>query len=76
MQGSTASSRWCVERIVESLRGADNRTQLLVIEGLTASGTEDNVDTAEILQNKLYYESETLDMVLTVITTYKTQSMK
>lgn len=57
-------------------RRADSRAQLLVIEGLTASGSEDNVDTADILQNKLYYESETLKMVLTVITTYKTQSIK
>ncbi|SCV67720.1 BQ2448_5331 [Microbotryum intermedium] len=57
--------------------GIDCFTQmLLVIEALEASGIPDHVDVAEILQNKIYYEAETLDMVLTVVTKYNTQSHK
>lgn len=50
--------------------------QLLVIEALQASGIPEHVDVAEILQNKLYYEAETLEMVVTLITRYSTQSYK
>lgn len=50
--------------------------QLLVIEGLASSGNDDHVDVAEILQHKLYYEGETLDMILVVIERYNTQSYK
>lgn len=39
------------------------------------SGVEDNVDVAEILQNKLYYEGETLGMVLNVMSRYTKQSL-
>ncbi|SCZ93205.1 BZ3500_MvSof-1268-A1-R1_Chr6-2g08528 [Microbotryum saponariae] len=49
---------------------------LLVIEALAASGIPDHIDVAEILQNKIYYEAETLDMVVTVVTKYNTQSHK
>ncbi|GAA5969681.1 hypothetical protein JCM11641_008004 [Rhodosporidiobolus odoratus] len=57
--------------------GVDCFTQiLLVIEALQASGNPDHVDVAEILQNKLYYEAETLDMVLTLIHKYNAQSYK
>ncbi|SGZ16990.1 BQ5605_C020g09086 [Microbotryum silenes-dioicae] len=49
---------------------------LLVIEALAASGIPDHIDVAEILQNKIYYEAETLDMVVTVVTKYHTQSHK
>ncbi|GAA5823835.1 hypothetical protein JCM5353_006373 [Sporobolomyces roseus] len=49
---------------------------LLVIEALQASGNPDHIDVAEILQNKLYYEAETLDMVLTVLHKYTNQSYK
>lgn len=50
--------------------------QLLVIEALQASGVQEHVDVAEILQNKLYYEAETLDMVVGLITKYNAQSYK
>ncbi|GAA5867194.1 hypothetical protein JCM3774_002365 [Rhodotorula dairenensis] len=49
---------------------------LLVIEALQASGIQEHVDVAEILQNKLYYEAETLDMVVGLITKYNAQSYK
>ncbi|GAA5903525.1 Tof1p [Sporobolomyces salmoneus] len=49
---------------------------LLIIEALQTSGLPDHVDVAEILQNKLYYEAETLDMVLTVLVKYTNQSYK
>lgn len=50
--------------------------QLLVIEALQLSGVQDHIDVAEILQHKLYYEAESLDLVLTVITRYNQQSHK
>lgn len=50
--------------------------QLLVIEALQASGIPEHIDVAEILQNKLYYEAETLEMVVTLITRYSSQSYK
>ncbi|GAA5880461.1 hypothetical protein JCM16303_005390 [Sporobolomyces ruberrimus] len=49
---------------------------LLIIEALQSSGLPEHVDVAEILQNKLYYEAETLDMVLTVLVKYTNQSYK
>ncbi|GAA5975641.1 hypothetical protein JCM10908_005228 [Rhodotorula pacifica] len=49
---------------------------LLVIEALQASGIPEHIDVAEILQNKLYYEAETLDMVVGLITKYNAQSYK
>ncbi|BGP30852.1 Topoisomerase 1-associated factor 1 [Rhodotorula toruloides] len=49
---------------------------LLVIEALQASGIPEHIDVAEILQNKLYYEAETLEMVVTLITRYSSQSYK
>lgn len=47
-----------------------------MIEALQASGIPEHVDVAEILQNKLYYEAETLDMVVGLITKYNAQSYK
>ena len=41
---------------------------------MATSGVEEYTDLAEILQNKLYYEAEQLDLVLTVISQYKNQS--
>ncbi|TNY24515.1 timeless protein-domain-containing protein [Rhodotorula diobovata] len=49
---------------------------LLVIEALQATGNQDHIDVAEILQNKLYYEAETLDMVVSLVTRYNGQSYK
>lgn len=51
-------------------------SQLLVIEALQLSGVQDHIDVAEILQHKLYYEADSLDMVLNVITRFKQQSHK
>ena len=47
-----------------------------MIEQLQLSGDQDHVDVAEILQHKLYYEAESLEIVLTIITKYKQQSHK
>ncbi|GAA5906718.1 hypothetical protein JCM8208_006366 [Rhodotorula glutinis] len=49
---------------------------LLVIEALQATGNQDHIDVAEILQNKLYYEADTLDMVVSLVTRYNGQSYK
>ncbi|GAA5828412.1 hypothetical protein JCM11251_006233 [Rhodosporidiobolus azoricus] len=49
---------------------------LLIIEALQATNTPEHVDVAEILQNKLYYEADTLDMVLTLISRYNGQSYR
>lgn len=53
-----------------------SRPQLLVIEALQATGNQDHIDVAEILQNKLYYEADTLDMVVSLVTRYNGQSYK
>jgi replication fork protection complex subunit Tof1/Swi1 len=47
-----------------------------VMDGLFYSGNEDYKDVSEILQNKLYYEAETLEMVLKVVSFYKDQSIQ
>ena len=46
------------------------------MDALYYSGNEEYKEVSEILQNKLYYEPETLEMVLVVITTYKDQPIK
>ena len=46
------------------------------MDGLFYSGNEDYKDVSEILQNKLYYEAETLEMVLKVVSFYKDQSIQ
>ena len=50
-------------------------SQLLIIDSLMLSGIEENVDVAEILQNKLYYEGETLGMILNIMSRYTKQSL-
>ncbi|KAM0788302.1 hypothetical protein ACM66B_001445 [Microbotryomycetes sp. NB124-2] len=55
--------------------GMDCFTQiLLVVEAMLASGDEDNVTVAEVLQNKIYYEQETFNLVLRIISEFKAQS--
>ncbi|KAH8930022.1 hypothetical protein BT69DRAFT_1275789 [Atractiella rhizophila] len=49
---------------------------LLAIEELSQSANEDDKDLSDILQNKLYYEGETLDMILKLMGTYKDQSVQ
>ncbi|GAA5909890.1 hypothetical protein JCM6882_002043 [Rhodosporidiobolus microsporus] len=49
---------------------------LLIIEALQATNTPEHIDVAEILQNKLYYEADTLDLVLTLINRYSGQSYR
>ncbi|KAK4051924.1 Topoisomerase 1-associated factor 1 [Microbotryomycetes sp. JL201] len=57
--------------------GMDCFTQiLLVVEAMLASGDEDNVTVAEVLQNKIYYEQETFNLVLRIIADFKAQSNK
>ena len=55
---------------------ADTFAQLLVMDALYYSGNEEYKEVSEILQNKLYYEPETLEMVLKVISTYTHQPIK
>lgn len=50
--------------------------QLLVIDALHTSGNEEYKEVAEVLQDKLYYEGDTLDMVLKVASTYKNQPVR
>ena len=49
---------------------------LLTIDALSASPDEEHRETADVLQNKLYYQSEILDSVLEVVSKFKDQSKK
>ena len=44
------------------------------MDAMQLSGHEDYVDVSVTLQNKLYYEEETLNVVLGAITSYTSQS--
>ncbi|KAA1122695.1 Topoisomerase 1-associated factor 1 [Puccinia graminis f. sp. tritici] len=50
--------------------------QLLVIEGLTTSGVEDYTQVANVMLNRLYYDADTLDMVIKLMSKYTNQSLK
>lgn len=50
--------------------------QLLIIEALQATANPEHVDVAEELQNKLYYEADTLDMTLSLIHKFNGQSYR
>lgn len=50
--------------------------QLLVMEALQQSGNQEYKDVSEILQDKLYYEGQTLDMVIQIASTYKNQPIR
>jgi len=50
--------------------------QLLVIEGLTTSGVDEYTEAANVILNKLYYDAETLDMVIKLMSKYTNQSLK
>ncbi|WAQ85700.1 hypothetical protein PtA15_6A328 [Puccinia triticina] len=50
--------------------------QLLVIEGLTTSGVEQYTDVANVTLNRLYYDADTLDMVIKLMSKYTNQSLK
>ena len=49
---------------------------MLVIEAMSLSGREEHVDTAEILQNKLYYDADTLELCSNLLKRYDHQSNK
>lgn len=49
--------------------------QLLLLETMSVSGIEDDVEAAEILQNSLYYNYDILDTSITVVAQYKDQSI-
>jgi len=49
--------------------------QLLLLDAMSASEVEDDVEVAEILQHQLYYNGDILDSSLTVISQYKDQSV-
>jgi uncharacterized protein YwgA len=51
-------------------------SQLLTMDALQHSGNEDYKEVSEILQNKLYYDKETLDMALNVLKAYKQQPLR
>ncbi|POW09710.1 hypothetical protein PSHT_09021, partial [Puccinia striiformis] len=50
--------------------------QLLVIEGLTASGVEEYTEAAKVILNRLYYDAESIDMVIKLMSKYTNQSLK
>jgi replication fork protection complex subunit Tof1/Swi1 len=50
--------------------------QLLVIEGLTTSGVDEYTEAANVILNKLYYDADTLDMVIKLMSKYTNQSLK
>ena len=50
--------------------------QLLVIEAMSLSGHQDHVDTSEILQNKLYYDADTLELCANLLRRFDRQSNK
>ncbi len=43
---------------------------------MSLSGQQDHVDTAEILQNKLYYDADTLELCANLLRRYTDQSNK
>lgn len=47
-----------------------------MIEALQTSGNKEYEEVSQILQDKLYYEGSTLDMVLSVASTYKNQPIR
>jgi replication fork protection complex subunit Tof1/Swi1 len=49
---------------------------LLTIDALSSSPDEDYRDAADILQNQLYYQGETLSSVTEVLRTFSQQSQK
>ncbi|KAL7421130.1 Topoisomerase 1-associated factor 1 [Cryptotrichosporon argae] len=48
---------------------------LLLIDAMSVSKDEEEVEVAEILQNQLYYNGDILDSCLSVVTQYKDQSI-
>lgn len=46
------------------------------MEALQQSGNQEYKDVSEILQDKLYYEGQTLDMVIQIASTYKNQPIR
>jgi replication fork protection complex subunit Tof1/Swi1 len=49
--------------------------QLLLIDAMSISEEEEDVEVAEILQNQLYYNGDILDSSLSVVSQYKDQSI-
>ena len=54
---------------------ADDRNQLLLVDAMAISAEEEDVEVAEILQNRLYYNGDILDSSLQVVSQYKDQSV-
>ncbi|KAH9811884.1 timeless protein-domain-containing protein [Melampsora americana] len=50
--------------------------QLLVIDGLMASGVASYIDAATLIQDKLYYDETSLEVVVQLLSGYTTQSHK
>lgn len=50
--------------------------QLLVIDGLMASGVDSYIDAATLIQDKLYYDETSLEVVIQLLSGYTTQSHK
>lgn len=46
------------------------------MEQLAKSAEEEDREVSNVLQNKIYYEGETLDTVIKVLTKYTDQSVK
>lgn len=49
--------------------------QLLLIDSMAQSKVEDDIETASLLQEQLYYNGDILDSCLQVVSQYKDQSV-
>ncbi len=61
--------------LMSSIRRSAYSTQLLLLDAMSTSNVEEDVEVAEILQHQLYYNGDILDTSLTVISQYKDQSV-
>lgn len=59
-------------------KGANFRLylQLLVLDGLMATGLEPYLEAANLIQHKLYYDESSLEVVIQLLCSYTTQSHK
>jgi hypothetical protein len=56
-------------------RSPSDPSKLLLIDAMSTSNVEEDVEVAEILQNQLYYNGDILDSSLSVVSQYKDQSV-
>jgi replication fork protection complex subunit Tof1/Swi1 len=64
----------CFTQIVSSRGGPVGSLQLLILEAMSSSTNQEDVDAGNLLQNQLYYNSEILDASIVVVSHFKRQS--